>query len=204
MTGDRASTDDRAGRTESATFAPVRVASSGRPPLVGSLIAGMLVLAVVLAATGHDQPSTSADVANATTGNVAIEASPEPSYPVVSVAAGSTIPDPFDVNVVTSGQRITVTGTLGVHADLVTVTLQTAEGATADWMLLGVRNPDGAIRLDDTPPFSARFNLAKAVASSPLWVQVDAFSDTGARVASSREPILVRWARVGPGGFRQR
>jgi hypothetical protein len=164
----------------------------------------MIVLAVVVAATGRDQPRTAADVAIATGRNAAIEASPAPSYPVVSVAAGSTIPDPFDVSVVTSGRQLTVNGTLGVHADLVTVTLQTAAGATADWMLLGVRNPDGAIRLDQSPPFSARFTLAKPVASSPLWVQVDAFSDTGARVASSRAPVIVRWVRVGPGGFKQR
>jgi hypothetical protein len=129
---------------------------------------------------------------------------PAVPVPVPVLSADPATADPFGVAIVTTGSRITVTGTLGVHADLVTVTLETAAGATADWMLLGVRNPDGAIRLDESPLFSAVFNLAKAVAGSPLWVQVDAYNDAGARVASARQPVLVRWARVGPLGFRQR
>jgi hypothetical protein len=169
--------------------------------LVGGLITGFLAVLVGLGTVGQlgeaDPAAPVVAVASRPTAtDVAL------SLPV-SVPAADTA-DPFSVAIVTTGSRITVTGTLGVHADLVTVTLQTAAGATADWMLLGVRNPDGAIRLDESPPFSARFNLAKAVAGSPLWVQVDAYNDAGARVASARQPVLVRWARVGPLGFRQR
>lgn len=206
MTGDRSSTDDRGGRIEGATFTPVRVgAGRGRPTLVGGLIAGSLAVLVALSTIGRDASADPAVASKAAGGAAAGGADAGASSLPVSVpAADAATPDPFGVAIVTTGNRITVTGTLGVHADLVTVTLETAAGATADWMLLGVRNPDGAIRLDESPPFSARFNLAKAVAGSPLWVQVDAYNDAGARVASARQPILVRWARVGPLGFRQR
>jgi hypothetical protein len=200
---DEEATDERGRRLQSATFAPVRVAASGRPPiLVGSLIAGLLAVAIVVASNGRDRPSASAEVANAASPDVATEASPVPSYPVVSVPAGSTVPDPFGVNVVTSGRRISVTGTLGVHANLVTVTIETIDGMTADWMLLGVGNPEGEIRLDSAPPFSAEFNLAKAFANVPLLVQVDAYTDTGARVASTIRPAAAYGAPGRPMGSR--
>ena len=196
MNGDRSSSDDRGGRIEGATFAPVRLgAGRSRAVLVAGLIAGMLALLVTVGAIGRDHTGVIASVSSAA----------GPSPPRVRVPAGAApTTDPFSVVIVTSGTRVTVNGTLRVHADVVTVTLETVAGTTADWMLLGVRNPDGEIRLDESPPFSARFNLAKAVASSPLWVRVDAYDDSGARVASTRQPIIVRWARVGPLGFRQR
>jgi hypothetical protein len=201
MTGDRSSTDDRGGRIEGASFAPVRVVvGRSRARLIGACIAGVLALLVIVGATGRDG---SLDPSAASIAKIAEAAAPSPdSIGAQPPAAPST--DPFSVAIVTSGTRLTVNGTLRVHADLVTVTLETAAGTTADWMLLGVRNPDGEIRLDESPPFSALFNLAKAVAGSPLWVRVDAYNDAGARVASVRQPVLVRWARVGPLGFRQR
>jgi len=203
MTGDRSPTDGRGGRIEGASFAPVRVAAGrGRPAVVGALIAGSLAILVALGTIGQ-AGSTDPAVASKASGPAAAVASPLP-VPVPLASAVPATADPFGVAIASTGSRITVTGTLGVHADLVTVTLETAAGATADWMLLGVRNPDGAIRLDESPPFSAGFNLAKAVAGSPLWVQVDAYNEAGARVASARQPVLVRWARVGPLGFRQR
>jgi hypothetical protein len=202
MTEYRSSSDGRGGRIEGASFAPVRVAAGrGRPALVGALIAGSLAILIGLGTIGQAGSADPA-VASKASGPAAV-ALPLP----VPVPVPSSVPataDPFGVAISTTGSRITVTGTLGVHADLVTVTLETAAGVTADWMLLGVRNPDGAIRLDESPPFSAGFNLAKAVAASPLWVQVDAYNEAGARVASARQPVLVRWARVGPLGFRQR
>ena len=174
--------------------------------LVAELVAGSLALLIALGLIGR-LGSTDPVVGSQPVGG-AERAAVAPAVPApVSVpipAADTAIADPFGVAIVTAGSSITVTGTLGVHADLVTVTLETAAGATADWMLLGVRNPDGAIRLDESPPFSAHFNLAKGVVGSPLWVRVDAYNDAGARVASAREPVLVRWARVGPLGFRQR
>lgn len=199
MTGDRSS-DDRAGRIEGATFTPVRVrAGGGRAQLVGGLIAGMLALLVIVGVIGRGGSLDRGAVAAATIdGPTAMS----PAVGVPAAAAPST--DPFSVAIVTSGSRVTVNGTLRVHADLVTVTLETAAGTTADWMLLGVRNPDGEIRLDESPPFTAAFNVAKAIAGSPLWVRVDAYNDVGANVASVRQPVLVRWARVGPLGFRQR
>ena len=201
MTGDRSSSDDRGGRIEGATFAPVRVvAGRSRARLVGWCIAGMLALLVIVGAIGRDG-SLDRSAAPAAKIPAAAAASRDP-IGVPTLAAPST--DPFSVAIVTSGTRVTVNGTLRVHADLVTVTLETAAGTTADWMLLGVRNPDGEIRLDESPAFSALFTLAKAVAGSPLWVRVDAYNDAGARVASVRQPVLVRWARVGPLGFRQR
>lgn len=201
MTGDRSSSDDRGGRVEGATFTPVRVrAGRSRAQLVGGLIAGMLALLVIVGAIGRDGSLDRRAAAAATIDRVAV---PSPGSASVNTPAEPST-DPFSVAIVTSGTRVTVNGTLGVHADLVTVTLETATGTTADWMLLGVRNPDGDIRLDESPPFSARFNLAKALAGSPLWVRVDAYNDAGARVASARQPVLVRWARVGPLGFRQR
>ena len=201
MTGDRSSSDDRGDRIEGATFTPVRVVPGrSRARLVGGCIAGMLALLVIVGAIGRDG-SLDRSAAPAAKIPGAAAASPDP-IGVPTLAAPST--DPFSVAIVTSGTRVTVNGTLRVHADLVTVTLETAAGTTADWMLLGVRNPDGEIRLDESPPFSALFNLAKAVAGSPLWVRVDAYNDAGARVASVRQPVLVRGARVGPLGFRQR
>jgi hypothetical protein len=201
MTADRSSSDDRGARVEGATFAPVRViAGRSRARLVGGLIAGMLALLVTVGAISR---AGSSDRSAATTAKIEGAAVTSPNaVGVPAQAAPST--DPFSVEIVTSGTRVSVNGTLRVHADLVTVTLETGAGTTADWMLLGVRNPDGEIRLDESPPFSARFNLAKAVAESPLWVRVDAYNDSGARVASTRQPIIVRWARVGPLGFRQR
>ena len=200
MTGDRSSSDGQDGRIEGATFAPVLVAAGrSRALLVGGLIAGMLALLVTVGAIGHDGSLDPAAASKAETR--AAVASP---WRVAVPAADAPATDPFSVAIVTSGTRVTVNGTLRVHADLVTVTLETTGGATADWMLLGVRNPDGEIRLDESPPFSARFNLAQTGAASPLWVRVDAYNDTGARVASTRQPIIVRWARVGPLGFRQR
>jgi hypothetical protein len=200
MMGDRSSSDDRGGRIEGATFTPVRVAAGrGRAQLVGGLVAGMLALLVIGGVIGRGGSPDRGAVAVAT---IEGSAAASPAIGVPAAAAPST--DPFSVAIVTSGSRVTVNGTLRVHADLVTVTLETAAGTTADWMLLGVRNPDGEIRLDESPPFTAAFNLAKAIAGSPLWVRVDAFNDAGARVASAREPVLVRWARVGPYGFRQR
>jgi hypothetical protein len=198
MTRAGSSTDDRGGRIEGATFAPVRVAAGGRPPvLVGALIAGMLAIAVAVAAMGRDASNVPTVVSKPET-----EAPAVVSAAPVSVAAGSTFPDPFAVAIVTMGNRITVTGTLGIHANLVTVTLETASGMTADWTLLGIANPDGEIRLDETPPFSARFNLAKAVADVPLWVQVDAYTDTGARVASTIQPVVRIGEAIGPLGSR--
>jgi hypothetical protein len=201
MMGDRSSSDDRGGRIEGATFTPVRVATGrSRGPLVGGLIAAMLALLVIGGVIGRVGSSDRGATAAA-----AIEGASVPtpgSASAQTAAAPST--DPFSVAIVTSGSRVTVNGTLRVHADLVTVTLETAAGTTADWMLLGVRNPDGEIRLDESPPFTAAFNLAKAIAGSPLWVRVDAYNDVGSNVASVREPVLVRWARVGPYGFRQR
>jgi hypothetical protein len=201
MTGDRSSSDDRGGRIEGATFTPVRVrAGRGRAQLVGGFIAGMLALLVIVGVVGRGGSLDRGAIAEATIDGAAVP-SPD-SVGIPTLAAPST--DPFSVAIVTSGSRVTVNGTLRVHADLVTVTLETAAGTTADWMLLGVRNPDGEIRLDESPPFTAAFNLAKAIAGSPLWVRVDAYNDVGSNVASVREPVLVRWARVGPYGFRQR
>ncbi len=194
MSEDRSSTDDRGGRIESATFTPVRVAAGGRPPvLVGALVGGLLVLAVAVAALGRGSSNVPPGVLKAKTEAPAVAvaapvASQAPQAPW-SVPAGSSFPDPFGVAIVTTGNRITVSGTLGIHASMVTVGIETASGMTADWMLLGIRNPDGAIRLDAAPSFSARFNLDKAVANVPLWVQVDAFTDTGARVGSTIVPV---------------
>jgi hypothetical protein len=203
MTGDRSSSDDRAGRVEGATFAPVPVAAGRkRPILVGGLIAGSLAVLVALGTIGRGGSVAPAVGPKAETEGAAVASSLP--VPVPGAAADTAAIDPFGVTVVTTGSRITVKGTLGVHADLVTVTLETAAGTTADWMLLGIRNPDGEIRLDESPPFSALFDLAKAVVGAPLWVRVDAYNDAGARVASVRQPVLVRWARVGPLGFRQR
>ena len=200
MNDDRSSSDDRGGWIEGATFTPVRLpAGRGRALLVGGLIAGMLALLVTVGAIGRDG---SLDPAAASTAEIGTAVASPGRVAVPAADAPAT--DPFSVAIVTSGTRVTVNGTLRVHADLVTVTLETAAGTTADWMLLGVRNPDGEIRLDESPPFSARFNLAQTAAASPLWVRVDAYNDTGARVASTRQPIIVRWARVGPLGFRQR
>jgi hypothetical protein len=170
--------------------------------LVGGLIAGSLAILVGVGTIGRLGSADPAPASNAPGAAVAVASSLP--VPVPAATADPTAADPFGVAISTTGSRVTVSGTLGVHADLVTVTLETAAGATADWMLLGVRNPDGEIRLDESPPFSARFNLAKTVANSPLWVQVDAYTEAGAHVASARQPVLVRWARVGPLGFRQR
>ncbi|HEV2005953.1 MAG TPA: hypothetical protein VGQ85_04995 [Candidatus Limnocylindrales bacterium] len=123
------------------------------------------------------------------TAQVVAEGAPSPSarFRPIDVAPAA---DPFSLTILLTGARLSVSGELQVHAEMVTVFVETTSGMTADSRMLGVSNPDGQIRLDATPAFTARFELGQAFVSQPLWVRVIAANSGGVPVASMRERVV--------------
>ena len=188
MTAGGSSTDDRGERTDGATFEPVPVAPGRSPPfLVGGLLAAVLALAIG-AAMGQAASAPSPGPRTAwLVADGAPSPSPSPRFRPIDVAPAA---DPFSLTILSTGGRLTVIGNLQVHADMVTVFVETATGTTADSIMLGVSNPDGQIRLDATPAFTARFELGQVFVRQPLWVRVIAADSGGVPVASMREQVV--------------
>jgi hypothetical protein len=174
-------------RGEGATFDPGPVAPGRRPPLIAVFWIVAVIGLVTFAIAGRSAPrapAAPAEIAVATAG---------PEQTALAVLPDQVLV-PFTLAVTTASHHVDVTGTLQVHAELVAVSLETSDGRTARWELLGVSNPDGEIRLDASPPFLASFDVPTSVMAHPLWVRVEAFNDLGVRVASVRQSIGTGWA----------
>jgi hypothetical protein len=174
-------------RGERATFEPGPVAPGRRPPLIAAFWIVAVIGLAAFAIAGRSAPR-----APAAAPAIAV-ATARPEQTALAVLPDQVL-IPFTLAVTTAGQHVDVAGTLQVHAELVAVSLETGDGRTARWELLGVSNPDGEIRLDASPPFLASFDVPSSVLAHPLWVRVEAFNDQGVQVASMRRPVGTGWA----------
>ena len=172
---------------ESATFEPQRL--SRRRGAFPTALAGWLgVLALVVAAGFAGQRSE--DNRDRTPALVAV-ASPE------APAALQEPEDPIDLlspevgPITVTTARLTVKGNVMVKAARVVVSLEARGNRTLDSVTFNLSDPDGGIRPQQTPSFSAQFDIPFPRPNGTMWVVVTAYDSHLIPLGGERRPVLI-------------
>lgn len=173
---------------QSATFEPQRL--SRRRGAFPTALAGWLgVLALVVAAGFAGQrPEDSHDRIPAQVVLASPDSSAalpqEPENPIDLLA-----PEIGPITVTTA--RLTVKGSVLVHAAHVVVSLEARGNRTLDSVTFNVSDPDGGIRPKQTPSFSAEFDIPFPRPNGTMWVVVTAYDSHLIPLGGERRPVLI-------------
>jgi hypothetical protein len=184
-------TGDRPARRpeQSATFEPQPL--SRRRGAFPTALAGWLgVLALVVAAgfagqraeDSHDR--SPAQVALASPEAPAVLLPDEPENPIDLLS-----PEIGPITVTTA--RLTVKGTVLVHAARVVVSLEARGNRTLDSVTFNVSDPDGGIRPKHKPSFSAEFDIPFPRPNGTMWVVVTAYDSHLIPLGGERRPVVI-------------
>ncbi|MBA3876511.1 MAG: hypothetical protein C0498_06180 [Anaerolinea sp.] len=185
-------------------FAPRAVGpSSRRGPLIASAWAiGLVALAGVGAlAGGAGEPGTARglppagaaepDVAQPATSPSSPQAHQSPGHGTAVVTDVVDLASPAPARVEITTRRVAVLGSVLVRAARVEIFLEARGNRVLDHVSIDVTDPDGGVRPERAPTFSASFDLPYPRPNGTMWIVVTVYDERGMPLGGTRRPFSV-------------
>ncbi len=181
------------------SFAPraIRPPTRRGPLVVGAWILGLVSLAGIGLLTEPGDPGVAEPAASAGDGQAAAGLPDRSASPAASATpAASAIdivelrsPAPAGVDVTT--RQLQVEGTLLVRATRLGIALEARGDRVLEQVSVDVSDPNGGIRPERGPTFSATFDLPNPRPNGTMWVIVTAYDDDDLPLGAIRRQFTV-------------
>lgn len=184
---------------EGATFEISRIGRRrSRAPLAALLWMAALVGLVAVGTYGRtpEPPAVAVAASGAHAGATPRSGLPT-SQPFAALGTDLALVDAIDLRLPAIGPitlndaRLTVFGTVLVHAAHVEISVEARNNRVIDSIDVDVSDPDGGIRPTQQPSFEAQFPLPYPRPNGTMWVVVTAYDALGLPLGGERRPFLV-------------
>jgi len=183
---------------EGATFEISRI---GRPrsraPFSALLWTAALVGLVAVGMFGRPPGQSAAVAASSRPAGVTPRSGLPASQPFAALGTDLALVDAIDLRLPPIGpitlndERLTVFGTVLVHATYVEISVEARNNRVIDSIDVDVSDPDGGIRPKQQHSFEAQFALPYPRPNGTMWVVVTAYDALGLPLGGERRPFLV-------------